>query len=118
MKFAEFTVDSYGNVTPPEVQSVHVGGVVVIYAEESVVATNVYATWNNEECCRQIFGVAYLALNQQYKVLRKGPATEDGNYAITTTDSLPPSRARVMGTNGKLHVGSTTTDPDEHRHGK
>jgi len=121
MKFAEYTVDGQGNVTPTTVQPVHVGGVVVIYAAESVIATNVYATWQNEECCQQIFGVAYLKFNQQYIVLRKGPATPDGDYTITTTDPAQSSKkaGHVMtGTNGKLHVGSTTNDPDEHHHGK
>jgi hypothetical protein len=120
MKIAEFAVDSSGNVTPTTTQSVSVGGVVVIYAGESVIATNVYATWNNEECCQQVFGVAYLRLNQQYIVLHNGPATAGSHYAITTTDPASANKAgHVMtGTNGKLHVGSTTDDPDEHRHGK
>lgn len=121
MKIAEFAVDSNGNVTPPTLQSVPVGGVVVIYAGESVIATNVYATWNNEECCQQVFGVAYLRLNQQYIVLHKGPITPDTHYTITTTDPAQRSKAAhvMAGSNGKLHVGSPTMpDPDEHHHGK
>jgi len=119
MKFAEYTVHANGDITPTDVQSVHVGGVVTIYADEGVIANNVYATWNNEEYCQQVFGVAFLRMNQQYIVLRQGPATT--SYAITTTDPASPSKkaGHVMaGSNGKLHVGSTTGDPDEHHHGK